>query len=82
MLGVEKACRPEWNEGGAGALVGGTVGVKVRVGGEEWLTELERVIGDVILVAKGRAGKLGLFWIGVWTALTKLFSLPPPYSSY
>ena len=61
MLGVEKACRPEWNEGGGGVLVGDVVGVKVQVRGEEWLTELERVIGDVILIAKDWVEKLRLF---------------------
>ena len=60
VLGVEKACGPEWSEGGGGVSVGDSVGVKVQVGGEEWLRELERAVGDVILIAKDRVEKLRL----------------------
>jgi len=59
-LGVEKAQGPEWKEGEGGSSAG-DVEARVQVGGEEWLRELERAVGEVILIAKDRAGKLGLF---------------------
>jgi len=45
--------------GGKGSLVG-EVEAMVQVGGEEWSKELERVVGEVILIAKDRVRKLGL----------------------
>jgi 2-oxo-4-hydroxy-4-carboxy--5-ureidoimidazoline (OHCU) decarboxylase len=56
-LGVEKARGPGW--GGEGGENSSAV-VKVEVGGEEWLKELERAVGEVILIAKDRVRKLGL----------------------
>ena len=56
-LGVEKAQGPEWEEGEEGSLVGE---VGVQVGGEEWSKELERAVGEVILIANDRVRKLGL----------------------
>ena len=58
-LDAEKAQGPEWREGVEGSSVG-EVGTKMQVGGEEWLKELERAIGEVILIAKDRLKKLGL----------------------
>jgi len=58
-LGVEKAQGPEWKEGGGGSSAG-NVEARVQVGGVEWLKELERAVGEVILIAKERVGKLGL----------------------
>ena len=52
-LGVEKAKGPEWKQLKAEGEV-------MEVGGEEWLNELERAVGEVILIAKGRVSKLGL----------------------
>ena len=64
VLGVEKARGPEWKDGVEGLSTSGAeelgVGLKVRVGGEEWLEELERAVGEVILIAKDRVRKLGL----------------------
>ena len=54
-LSVEKAQGPEWEEGGE---ISPAV-VKVEIGGEEWLKELERAVGEVILIAKDRVRKLG-----------------------
>jgi len=54
-LGVERVQGPGWKEG---SLV--VVGEKVEMGGEEWLKELERAVGEVILIAKDRVRKLGL----------------------
>ena len=54
-LSVEKAQGPEWEEGGE---ISPAV-VKVEKGGEEWLKELERAVGEVILIAKDRVRKLG-----------------------
>ena len=51
-LGVEKA---EWKGGKAVSPAGST-----EVGGEEWSKELERAVGEVILIAKDRVRKLGL----------------------
>ena len=65
-VGVEKARGPEWKDGVDGFLISGSdaeglgVGSTVRVGGEEWLRELERAIGEVMLIAKDRVRKLGL----------------------
>ena len=62
-LGVEKARGPEWKDGAEGSSISISkeeVGVKVQVGGVEWLEELERAVGEVILIAKDRARKLGL----------------------
>jgi len=53
-LGVEKAQGPGW-EAGKGASQAGS-----EVGGEEWSRELERAVGEVVLIAKDRAKKLGL----------------------
>jgi len=50
-LGVEKAQGPEWRR--EDSSIGG-------VGGEEWLKELERAVGEVILIAKDRVKKFGL----------------------
>jgi len=60
-LGVENAQGPGWKDG-EGLSVGGGVGERdrVREGGEEWLKELERAVGEVILIAKDRVRKLGL----------------------
>ena len=58
-LGVEKAQGPEWKEGEGGSSAG-DVEARVQVGGEEWLKELERAVGEVILIVKDRVGKLGL----------------------
>jgi len=58
VLGVEKAQGPEWKEERAESSSSGTV--KVEVGGEEWLRELGRAVGEVILIAKDRVRKLGL----------------------
>ena len=60
-LGVEKARGPEWKEGSEGSG-GGEVGEEdgVREGGAEWLKELERAVGEVVLIARDRARKLGL----------------------
>ena len=56
-LGVGNAQGPEWKEEeGESPLAG----VKVETGGEEWLRELERAVGEIILIAKDRARKLGL----------------------
>ena len=55
-LRVDKAQGPEW-KGGVDSLPAG----EVRAGGEEWLEELERAVGEVILIAKDRVRKLGLF---------------------
>ena len=55
-LRVDKAQGPEWKEG-VDSLPAG----EVRVGGEEWLEELQRAVGEVILIAKDRVRKLGLF---------------------
>ena len=59
MVGVERARGPEWKEGGGDSSVG-EVEAKAKVGGEEWSKELERAVGEVILIAKDRVGKLGL----------------------
>jgi len=53
-LGAEHAQGPEWKDGES---VGGD---GVLEGGEEWLKELERAVGEVILIAKDRVRKLGL----------------------
>ena len=58
-LGVEKAQGPEWKEGGGGSSAG-ELEAKAEVGGEGWLKELERAVGEVILIAKDRARKLSL----------------------
>ena len=50
-LGVEKAQGPEWK----GVSEAGS-----EVGGEGWSRELERAVGEVILIAKDRVKKLGL----------------------
>jgi 2-oxo-4-hydroxy-4-carboxy--5-ureidoimidazoline (OHCU) decarboxylase len=56
-LGVEKAQGPELEgEGGESS----PAVVKVEVGGEEWLKELERAVGEVILIAKDRVRKFGV----------------------
>jgi len=54
-LGTENARGPEWKERGEAEAK-----VEVDVGGEEWLRELERAVGEVILIAKDRAKKLEL----------------------
>ena len=61
-LGVEKARGPEWKEGEEGeeGPSVGDLGLNVRVGGEEWLKELGRAVGEVILIAKDRVKKIGL----------------------
>ena len=60
-LGVEKAQGPEWKEGGGGSSAGELeVKAEVTRGDQEWLKELERAVGEVILIAKDRARKLGL----------------------
>ncbi|KAF9645614.1 hypothetical protein BDM02DRAFT_3172918 [Thelephora ganbajun] len=58
-LGAEKARGPEWKEGAEDPSLG-KVEVKVEVGGVEWSKELERAVGEVILIAKDRVKKLGL----------------------
>lgn len=59
VLGVENTQEPERKEEtGASSLR--EVEVKAEVGGEEWLRELERAIGEVILIAKDRVRKLDL----------------------
>ena len=60
-LGVENARGPEWKEGSEGSG-GGEVDEEdgVREGGGEWLKELERAVGEVVLIARDRARKLGL----------------------
>jgi len=55
-LGVEKAQGPEWK--GLEAECS-SVERKAEVGGEDWLKELERIVGQVILIAKDRVRKLG-----------------------
>jgi 2-oxo-4-hydroxy-4-carboxy--5-ureidoimidazoline (OHCU) decarboxylase len=61
VLGVENARGPEWKDGAEGEGVGEVSGEGgVREGGEEWLKELERAVGEVILIARDRARKLGL----------------------
>jgi 2-oxo-4-hydroxy-4-carboxy--5-ureidoimidazoline (OHCU) decarboxylase len=60
VLGVENARGPEWKDG-EGEGVGEVSGEGgVREGGEEWLKELERAVGEVVLIARDRARKLGL----------------------
>ena len=54
-LGVGNAQGPEWKEGVEVPSSG-----EVEVGGEEWLKELGRAVGEVILIAKDRVSKLGL----------------------
>ena len=65
-LGVEKAQGPEWKEGGGGSSAGELeVKAEVTRGDQEWLKELERAVGEVILIVKlmkDRARKLGLSW--------------------
>ena len=56
VLGVEKAVGPAWREG---ADLGSSMSMG-EVGGVEWLEELERAVGEVILIAKDRVKKLGL----------------------
>lgn len=59
-LGAENARGPEW-KGGECSSVGETSGEKrVQEGGQEWLKELERAVGEVILIAKDRVKKLSL----------------------
>jgi len=53
-LGVEKAQGPEWKDGKGASSAG------LKVGAEEWSRELERAVGEVILIAKDRVRKLGL----------------------
>jgi len=55
-LGVEKARGPEWKDG----VEGSSTSEAEEVGGEEWLKELERAVGEVILIARDRARGLGL----------------------
>jgi len=55
-LGVEKAQGPEWKEGWGSSA--GNVEARIQVGGVEWLKELERAVGGVILIAKDRVGSL------------------------
>ena len=55
-VGVGKARGPEWKEEEGECLVEG----EVEVGGEGWSKELERAVGEVILIAKDRVRKLGL----------------------
>ena len=59
VLGMESARGPEWKEEGESPSAG-EVEVKVQMGGVEWLKELERAVGEVILIARDRAKKLGL----------------------
>ena len=61
-LGVEKAGGPEWKDGleGSSTSEAEEVRLKVKVGGEEWSKELERAVGEVILIARDRARGLGL----------------------
>lgn len=60
-LGVEKAGGPEWKDGVEGSSTSlEEVGLKVKVGGEEWSKELDRAVGEVILIARDRARGLGL----------------------
>jgi len=59
VLGMENARGPEWKEEGESPSAG-EVEVEVQMGGEEWLKELERAVGEVILIARDRAKKLGL----------------------
>lgn len=59
-LGVESARGPEWKDG-EGPSVGRTSEKDgVQEGSQEWLKELERAVGEVILIAKDRVRKLGL----------------------
>jgi len=59
-LGVENANGPEWKETGE-SPEGSSMGeVQVEVGGEKWLGELGRAVGEVVLIAKDRVKKLGL----------------------
>ena len=59
-LGIpEKAQGPEWRE--REVVDNSSMSEKkVEMGGEEWLQELERAIGEIILIAKDRVKKLGL----------------------
>jgi len=57
-LGVEKARGPEWKEG-EGVSLAKDVQAGIPVG-EESLKELERAVGEVVLIAKDRVRKLGL----------------------
>ena len=56
-LDVEKAEGPEWKRED---VEGSSRGEVVHVEGEEWLKELEKAVGEVILIAKDRVKKLGL----------------------
>ena len=47
-------------EGGGEGSLAGEAEARVQVGGEEWLKEMERAVGEVILIAKDRVRKLGL----------------------
>jgi 2-oxo-4-hydroxy-4-carboxy--5-ureidoimidazoline (OHCU) decarboxylase len=59
-LGVlEKAEGPEWKEKEVAGSSSTTTVEKIEVGGEKWLNELERAVGEVILIAKDRVKKLG-----------------------
>jgi len=59
VLGVGNAQGPEWKAQGEDLSVG-EEGIAVQVGGAEWLKELERAVGEIILIAKDRVKKLGL----------------------
>jgi len=60
-LGVGNAQEPERKEEAEASSLREVPQVKVEVGGEEWLRELERAVGEVVLIAKDRrVGKLGL----------------------
>ena len=56
-LGVEKGQGPEWKEGGGSSA--GDTELRIQMGVEERSKELERAVGEAILVAKDRVGKLG-----------------------
>ena len=58
-LGVENARGPEWKDGVRSSVGGTDEKGGTQGGGQEWLKELERAVGEVILIAKDRVRKLG-----------------------
>jgi 2-oxo-4-hydroxy-4-carboxy--5-ureidoimidazoline (OHCU) decarboxylase len=55
MVDAGKARGPEWKEEGESSAE-----AEMEVSGEEWSKELERAVGEVILIARDRVRKLGL----------------------